>query len=79
MQILEAWWNKQNEFLQVYVYRYRGGSRGGGGGGGGAPGVRPPPPPLKLEKNVIFWRKIVIFHKKYPKNFRASLHSAQLF
>ena len=43
------------------------------GGGGGAPGARPPPPPLKLEKNMIFWRKIVIFHTKYPKNVRASL------
>jgi hypothetical protein len=32
-------------------------------------------PPLKLEKNMIFWRKIVIFHTKYPKNFRASLHN----
>jgi hypothetical protein len=30
-------------------------------------------PPLKFEKNMIFWRKIVIFHTKYPKNFRASL------
>jgi hypothetical protein len=30
-------------------------------------------PPLKLEKNMIFWRKIVIFHTKYPNNFRASL------
>jgi hypothetical protein len=29
---------------------------------------------LKLEKNMIFWRKIVIFHTKYPKNVRASLH-----
>ena len=29
-------------------------------------------PPLKLEKNMIF-------HTKYPKNFRASLHSAQFF
>jgi hypothetical protein len=27
----------------------------------------------------IFWRKIVIFHTKYPKNVRASLHSAQFF
>jgi hypothetical protein len=24
-------------------------------------------------------RKIVIFHTKYPKNFRAFLHSAQFF
>jgi hypothetical protein len=32
-------------------------------------------PPLKLEKNMIFWRKIVIFHTKYLKNFRASLRN----
>ena len=38
--------------------------------GGGAP--------PKIGKN-IFWRKIVIFHTKYPKNFRASLSSAQFF
>ena len=31
---------------------------------GGAPGA-PAPSPLKLEKNMIFWRKIVIFHTKY--------------
>jgi hypothetical protein len=24
----------------------------------------------KIGKNMIFWRKIVIFHTKYPKNFR---------
>ena len=29
-------------------------------------------PHLKLEKNMIFWRKIVIFHTKYPNNFRTS-------
>jgi hypothetical protein len=29
-------------------------------------------PPLKLEKNMIFWRKIVIFQTKYLNNFRAS-------
>ena len=40
---------------------YRGGSRGEGG--------------PKIEKNMIFWRKIVIFHTKYPKNFRASLRN----
>ena len=33
-----------------------------GGGGGG------PPPPPKIGKNMIFWRKKVIFHTKYPKN-----------
>jgi hypothetical protein len=27
------------------------------------PGRAPP----KIEKNMIFWRKIVIFHMKYPK------------
>ena len=43
-----------------------------GRGGGGA---RPP----KIGKNMIFWRKIVIFHTKYPKNVRASLRSAQFF
>ena len=31
------------------------------------------------KKNLIFWRKIVIFHTKYPKYFRASLRSAQFF
>jgi hypothetical protein len=41
--------------------------------GGGAP------PPPKVGKNKIFWRKIVIFHTKYPKNFRASLRWAQFF
>ena len=42
---------------------------------GGAPGARSP----KIGKNIIFWRKIVIFHTKYPKKFRASLRSAQFF
>ena len=32
---------------------------------GGASGARPP----KIGKNMIFWRKIVIFHTKYPKIF----------
>ena len=35
------------------------------------PGVDPgggaPPPPPKIGKNMIFWRKIVIFHTKYPQ------------
>jgi hypothetical protein len=42
-------------------------------GGGGAHPARASP--LKLEKNMIFCRKIVIFHTKYPKNFRASLRN----
>ena len=40
---------------------------------------RPPPPPPKIGKNMIYWRKIVIFHTKYPKKIRASLRSAQFF
>ena len=46
-------------------------------GGGGGPRRAPPPP--KIGKNMIFWRKIVISHTKYPKNFRASHRSAQFF
>jgi hypothetical protein len=34
---------------------------------GGATVARPLP--LKLEKIRFFWRKIVIFHAKYPNNF----------
>ena len=36
-------------------------------------------PPSAIGKNMIFWRKIVIFHTKYPNIFRASLRSAQFF
>ena len=39
---------------------------GGGGGGGGAPC---PPPLPKIEKKKKNWRKIVIFHTKYPNIF----------
>ena len=38
-------------------------------------GRRPP----KIGKKMIFLRKIVFFYTKYPKNFRASLRSAQFF
>jgi hypothetical protein len=38
-------------------------------------GANPARAPLKLEKNMIFWRKIVIFHTKYPKIVRASLRN----
>jgi hypothetical protein len=44
--------------------------------GGVAHPARDPP---KIGKNIIFWRKIVIFHTKYPQNFRAFLRSAQFF
>ena len=36
-------------------------------------GAHPAHAPPKIGKNKIFWRKIGIFHTKYPKNFRASL------
>jgi hypothetical protein len=49
-------------------------STGADPGEGGASGTRTTP---KIEKNMIFWRKIVIFHTKYPKNVRPSLRSAQ--
>ena len=55
------------DILDIY---YRGGSKGRS--------TRRAPPP-KIGKNMIFWRKIVIFHTKYPKNFRALLRSAQIF
>jgi hypothetical protein len=56
---------------QIYVNTIiRGGSRGGR--------TRAPPPP-EIGKNMIFLRKIVILHTKYPKKFRASLRSAQFF
>jgi hypothetical protein len=46
---------------------------------GADPGGRTRRAPPKIGKNKIFWRKIVIFHMKYPKKFRASLRSAQFF
>jgi hypothetical protein len=42
-------------------------------------GAHPTRAPPKIGKNNIFWRKIVIFHTKYPKIVRASLRSAQFF
>ena len=61
--------NTQGMLLGRFKNR-RGGSRGGGGG---AHPARAPPP--KIGKNMIFWRKIAIFHTKYPKNFRAFLRN----
>jgi hypothetical protein len=49
--------------LRAMLLRGLAGSRGGSSGG------RTRPPPLKLEKKIIVWRKIVIFHTKYPTNF----------
>ena len=49
---------------------------------GADPGGRAHPvraPTLQLEKIRFFWRKIVIFHTKYPKNVRTPLRSAQFF
>ena len=42
-------------------------------------GAHPARSTLKLEKMRFFLRKMVIFHTKYPKIFRASLRSAQFF
>ena len=47
--------------------------------GEGIQGAHPARAPPKIGKNMICWRKIMIFHMKYPKHFRASLRSAQFF
>ena len=39
----------------------------GRGGGGGGPRRAPPPPPPAIGKNMIFLRKIMIFHTKFPQ------------
>ena len=65
--------------LSIVIYvDNRGGSRGARIRRAPPP-PPPPPPPLKFEKIRFFWHKIVIFHTKYPKIFRASLRSAQFF
>jgi hypothetical protein len=69
-------WNLTRNVYLMSMFSIRGGSRGGGGGGGG--GAHPARALPKIGKNMISWRKIVIFHTKYPKYFRASLRSAQL-
>ena len=69
--------------FQIFHWRPGGGGRRilqpatpkSGADPGGAPGALPP----KIGKDVIFLRKMVIFHTKYPKNFRGSLRSAQFF
>ena len=59
--------NSNKVFLSYLILSYQGRIRG----------AQPARAPPKIGKNMIFWRKIVIFHTKYPKNFRASLRSAQ--
>ena len=59
-----------NRRYRYDMYVYQGRIQGGRGAA---------PSPPKIGKNMIFWRKIVIFHTKYPKHFRASLRSAQFF
>ena len=49
----------ESERVWVTLPRLPGAEPGGGG-------TAPP----KIEKNMNFWRKIVIFHTKYPKYFR---------
>jgi hypothetical protein len=44
--------------------------------GGGTHPARAPP---KIGKNMIFWRKIVISHTKYPKNVRARVSHEDLY
>ena len=63
---------KGKHVLVIQAYEFMMQDQGWIQGGGGAPGARPPP---KIGKNMIFWRKIVIFHTKYPKIFRVSLRN----
>jgi hypothetical protein len=56
---------KHTPFRIIAVHLCQGRIQGGGGRT-----RRAPPPPPKIGKNMIFfWRKIVIFHMKYPKYF----------
>ena len=64
MDSCQAFYCTNEEF---FFFNYGSGLRGGGG----APGARTP----KIGKDMNFWRKIVIFHTKYPKIFRASLRN----
>jgi hypothetical protein len=60
-------------YMDIMGVNPEAGADPGGGGGGGGGGAHPARAPPKIGKNMIFWRKIVIFHTKYPKYFRASL------
>jgi hypothetical protein len=61
---LEIETNKLLQTTHMYWYKVQARIQGGG--------VHPARPP-KNGKNMIFWRKIVIFHSKYPNKFCASL------
>ena len=52
-------------FVKTILKSKRGTKDIRGGSRGGTPGAPPSPP--KIGKNMIFWRKIMIFHMKYPK------------
>ena len=55
----QKYYRTNNDLQNTTLHRGR--SRGGG-----AHLARAPP---RIGKNMIFWRKIVIFHTKYHKNF----------
>ena len=84
-QIVHISWYGNGKKSLKKLRRKKGGMRGhchflsitGVDPAGGAPAARPPP--SKIGKNMICWRKIVIFHTKYPKKIRASLRLAQFF
>ena len=63
-----------NAVIRIYKSKkdrqHKAGTDPGGGDATGLP---------KIGKNMIFWRKIVIFHTKYPKNIRASLVRRNFF
>ena len=56
----------EGEIIWSVMNINRGGSRGG---------AWAPSPPKIVKNKIFFWRKIVIFHTKYPKNVRASLRN----
>jgi hypothetical protein len=65
---------KDRFFIIINVNKFLNWCPRGGSREEGAPGASPYP---KIGKNIIFWRKIVIFHTKYPKYFRASFRNSR--
>ena len=59
--------------VTVFMCKISNGKKSGVDQGGG---VHPAHVPPKTGKNIIFLRKIVIFHMKYPKNVLASFRLA---